>query len=290
MPTNEQRRATAKLRFEQHLERETRKARRRRIRTIVGSSVAGIAAIAAVTVSISLADRGDSHTAAAAAASSHASGPLAGVPPLPPFKPAAELGTNCEYPPAPEPASKPVEAPRSGKVPTDPAQVEVSLVTDRGRIGLVLANNESPCAVTSFTSLAKQRFFDDTPCHRLTTSPTLGVLQCGDPKGDGTGGPGYRFANEYPTDEYQPDDPKSHQPVVYPRGTVAVANTGEGTNGSQFFLVYKDSRLPPEFPVLGKIDAAGLVTLDEIARAGVVNGGQDGPPVTNVTIKSVRLG
>jgi peptidyl-prolyl cis-trans isomerase B (cyclophilin B) len=289
MPTNEQRRTAAKLRLEQHLERETRKARRRRILTIVGSSVAGIAAIAAVTVSISLANRGDRHNAAAPATSSRVSGPLAGVPPLPPFKPTAELGADCEYPPAPEPASRPVEAPRSGKVPTVPAQAEVSIATNRGRIGLLLANNESPCAVASFISLTKQNFFDDTPCHRLTTSPTFGVLQCGDPRGDGTGGPGYQFANEYPTNEYQPDDPKSHQPVVYPRGTVAVANTGEGTNGSQFFLVYKDSRLPPEYPVLGKIDAVGLVTLDEIAKAGVVNGSQDGLPVTSITIKSVRL-
>jgi peptidyl-prolyl cis-trans isomerase B (cyclophilin B) len=230
VPTNEQRRATAKLKLKQRQERETRHARRRRILKVIGLSVAGIAAIAAVIVGISLADRGDGHNTAAASSSARASGALAGVPPMPPFKPSAEMGANCDYPPAPEPASKPVDAPRSGKVPTDPAQVAFSILTDRGRIGLLLANNESPCAVASFTSLAKQKFFDDTPCHRLTTAPALGVLQCGDPKGDGTGGPGYQFANEYPTDEYQPDDPKSHQPVVYPRGTVALANTGVGTN------------------------------------------------------------
>jgi peptidyl-prolyl cis-trans isomerase B (cyclophilin B) len=290
VPTNEQRRATAKLKLKQQRERENRQARRRRILKIVGSSVAGIAAIAAVIVSISLANRDDSHNTAAPSSSARVSGPLAGVPPLPPFSPSANLGTDCEYSPAPEPASKPVDAPRSGKVSTDPAQVEVNMLTNRGPIGLLLANNESPCAVTSFTSLARQKFFDDTTCHRLTTAPALGLLQCGDPKGDGTGGPGYQFANEYPTDEYQPDDPKSHQPVVYPRGTVALANTGEGTNGSQFFLVYKDSRLPPEYTVFGTIDTAGLVTLDKIAGAGVVNGGQDGRPVTSVTITSVRVG
>ena len=78
--------------------------------------------------------------------------------------------------------------------------------------------------------------------------------------------------------------------MVYPRGTVATANTGEGTNGSQFFLVYKDSRLPPEYTVLGKIDGAGLAALGRIAKAGVIGGGQDGAPVTNVIIKSVTVG
>ena len=77
------------------------------------------------------------------------------------------------------------------------------------------------------------------------------MLQCGDPKGDGTGGPGYQFANEYPTNQYLPDDPALSQPLVYPRGTLAMANAGPGTNGSQFFIVYKDSQLPPNYTVFG---------------------------------------
>ena len=119
------------------------------------------------------------------------------------------------------------------------------MATSQGNLGLMLANNESPCTVNSFASLIGQKYFDNTKCHRLTTSSSLGVLQCGDPKGDGTGGPGYQFGNEYPTDQYPPNDPKAQQPVVYPRGTLAMANAGPGTNGSQFFLVYKDSELPP---------------------------------------------
>ena len=163
------------------------------------------------------------------------------------------------------------------------------MVTDQGHIGLMLANNESPCTVNSFASLIGQKYFDNTKCHRLTTSPDLAVLQCGDPKGDGTGGPGYQFANEYPTDQYPANDPKLKQPVVYPRGTLAMANAGTGTNGSQFFLVYKDSQLPPDYTVFGKIQDDGLATLDKIAKAGVAGGGDDGPPATEVTIKSMLL-
>jgi peptidyl-prolyl cis-trans isomerase B (cyclophilin B) len=161
--------------------------------------------------------------------------------------------------------------------------------TSQGNIGLMLANNESPCTINSFASLAGQKFFDGTKCHRLTTSDTLGVLQCGDPKGDGTGGPGYQFANEYPTDQYPPNDPKAQQPVLYPRGTLAMANAGPGTNGSQFFMVYKDSQLPPQYTVFGTIQADGLATLDKIAKAGVAGGGEDGAPASEVTIKSLLL-
>jgi peptidyl-prolyl cis-trans isomerase B (cyclophilin B) len=211
------------------------------------------------------------------------------MPTLPAFKAAANLGANCQYEPAAEPASKPANLPRQGKVPTDPAQVSVSMVTNQGNVGLLLANNESPCTVNSFVSLAQQKYFDNTKCHRLTASPTSSVLQCGDPSGDGTGGPGYQFANEYPTDQYQPDDPAVHEPVVYPRGTLAMANAGPNTNGSQFFMVYKDTQLPPEYTVFGKIQQDGLATLDKIAKGGVAGGGQDGQPNTEVTIKSVRL-
>lgn len=91
-------------------------------------------------------------------------------------------------------------------------------------------------------------------------------------------GPGYEFANEYPTDQYAPNDPAAQQPVRYPRGTLAMANAGPGTNGSQFFLVYQDSMLPPQYTVFGTIQQDGLDTLDKIAAGGVQGGGTDGPP------------
>jgi serine/threonine protein kinase len=209
-------------------------------------------------------------------------------PQLPPFVPSASVGANCQYPPSSDAAASTVNPPDAGTVSTDPARIGVSIVTNRGKIGLQLANNKSPCTVNSFVSLAQQKFFDDTQCHRLTTSPGLSVLQCGDPKGDGTGGPGYQFADEYPADQYPPGDPALKQPVRYPRGTVAMANAGPNTNGSQFFLLYRDSQLPPAYTVFGTIDAAGLATLDKIAAAGVAGGGDDGTPATQVTIRSVR--
>jgi peptidyl-prolyl cis-trans isomerase B (cyclophilin B) len=141
----------------------------------------------------------------------------------------------------------------------------------------------------SFASLAQKGYFDNTVCHRLTTAPDLGVLQCGDPNATGSGGPGYSFANEYPTNQYDKADPALGKPVLYPRGTLAMANAGPDTNGSQFFLVYKDSKLPPNYTVFGTIDSTGLATLDKIAAAGVGGGGVDGKPATEVKVKSVLL-
>ncbi|MCV7102391.1 peptidylprolyl isomerase [Mycobacterium palustre] len=299
MPTNEQRRANAKRKLERQLERRAKQARRRRILVIAGGSIVAVAAVAAVVIAIvNTKSQHKSNTAATTTTPASSSPettattppPDGPVPPLPAFKPSADVGANCQYPATPqEPAAKPVKPPRTGKIPTDPAQVSASMSTNQGNIGLMLANNESPCTVNSFASLAGQKFFDGTKCHRLTTSDTLGVLQCGDPKGDGTGGPGYKFANEYPTDQYPPNDPKAQQPVLYPRGTLAMANAGPGTNGSQFFLVYKDSQLPPQYTVFGTIQADGLATLDKIAKAGVAGGGEDGAPATEVTIKSLLL-
>ncbi|KUH99302.1 peptidylprolyl isomerase [Mycobacterium sp. IS-3022] len=208
---------------------------------------------------------------------------------LPQFEPPATLGSNCHYPAASEPASKPAKPPRTGPVPTDPELVSASMTTNRGNIGLQLDNAKAPCTVNNFASLAQQGFFDDTPCHRLTTSDTLGVLQCGDPSGTGIGGPGYQFPNEYPTNQYRLSDPAIRTPVRYPRGTLAMANAGVGTNGSQFFLVYQDSQLPPTYTVFGTIDETGLATLDKIAAEGVADGSEDGEPAAAVSIESIRL-
>jgi peptidyl-prolyl cis-trans isomerase B (cyclophilin B) len=298
VPTNEQRRATAKRKLERQLERRAARARTRRILVIAGGSIVAVAAIAAVVIAVVNTKSEHKTNTAATPTSAPSSSPettaptspqTGPVPPLPPFKPSASVGANCQYPASSDPAAKPVKPPRTGKIPTDPAQVSASMTTSQGNIGLMLANNESPCTVNSFASLAGQGFFNDTKCHRLTTSPTLGVLQCGDPKGDGTGGPGYQFANEYPTDQYPPNDPKAQEPVAYPRGTVAMANAGPNTNGSQFFLVYKDSQLPPQYTVFGTIQADGLATLDKIGKAGVAGGGDDGAPAIDVTIKSLLL-
>ena len=293
MPTNEQRRATAKRKLERQLERRATKERQRRIYTIVGSIVAAIVVIGAIVATVVVTNRDSGSKTASAATTTPTSAALPATPAAsgqrPPFAAPANLGANCQYPASTEKASKPNNPPRTGKVPTDPAQVSASMATNQGNIGLQLDNAKSPCTVNSFASLAQQGFFNDTPCHRLTTSGGLAVLQCGDPTGQGTGGPGYQFDNEYPTNQFQPDDPKLGQPVVYPRGTLAMANAGPGTNGSQFFLVYKDSQLPPNYTMFGTIDQTGLATLDKIAAAGTADGSPDGKPKNDVQVKSILL-
>jgi peptidyl-prolyl cis-trans isomerase B (cyclophilin B) len=300
VPTNEQRRETAKRKLERQLERRAKQARMRRILVIVGGTVAAVAVVAAVVITVmndhdkhkgnNAAPSSASNSPSSSASSASPTEPAGNAAPLPPFKASPSVGADCQYQATPqEPAAKPTKLPRTGKVPTDPAQVSASMSTSQGNMGLMLANNESPCTVNSFASLIGQKYFDNTKCHRLTTSQSLGVLQCGDPKGDGTGGPGYQFANEYPTDQYPPNDPKLQQPVVYPRGTLAMANAGPGTNGSQFFMVYKDSELPPQYTVFGTIQADGLTVLDKIAQAGIKGGGDDGPPANEVLIKSILL-
>ncbi len=289
MPTNEERREEAKRKLEEQLAQRAEQAKKRRMLAI-GAAALTVFAVAAAVGWFAFGDKKPSTTAAPTTSAAPPTPPQRGAQDqLPAFRAPAELGANCQYPATPEKASKNVDAPKTGKVPTDPATVSVSMSTDQGNIGLVLNNAEAPCTVNSFASLAQKGFFDDTICHRLTTAASLGVLQCGDPTGSGSGGPGYAFGNEYPTNQYPKDDPALQKAVLYPRGTLAMANAGPDTNGSQFFLVYKDSKLPPNYTVFGTIDATGLATLDKIAQAGVAGGGEDGKPATEVKVKSVLL-
>lgn len=172
--------------------------------------------------------------------------------------------------------------------------VTVSFDTTQGPIEMNLDRATAPCTTHAISELADSGFYDDTVCHRMT-SGGLNVLQCGDPTGSGTGGPGFSFANEYPTDET--DDEDLQNPVVYPRGSVAMANSGPDTNGSQFFLNYDDSELPPNYTYFGTITEDGLKTLDKIAEAGVDTGEQgglpggqeDGKPAEEVKIKKATV-
>jgi peptidyl-prolyl cis-trans isomerase B (cyclophilin B) len=208
---------------------------------------------------------------------------------LPAFNPPATLGANCQYPATATPADKPVKPPTVGKAPTTPTTVDATVVTNVGPLVIHLDPAKAPCTVNSFESLVRQNYFDNTPCHRLTDSRSLSVLQCGDPTGTGSGGPGYRFVNEYPTNQYRPFDPALKQAVKYPRGTLAMANAGPDTNGSQFFIVYKDSMLPPTYTVFGTVDKTGYSVIDDIAATGIAGHSDDGKPAKPVTIKSIRL-
>jgi peptidyl-prolyl cis-trans isomerase B (cyclophilin B) len=152
------------------------------------------------------------------------------------------------------------------------------MTTGQGELTLTLDQAGAPCASAALVSLAEQGFFDGSPCHRETDSAGLQVLQCGDPTGTGTGGPPW----SYPTDV---DGSES-----YSRGTVAMANSGQGFDGSQFFLVWGAAQLTPDYTVVGTVDDAGLAVLDEIAANGNdgANGPGDGAPAEPVTIESMR--
>lgn len=182
---------------------------------------------------------------------------------------------ECSFPSSGQPAVD-VTPPAAGTdQPT--GEVQAVLQTSAGDIPVTLDGERTPCTVESFVSLAQQQYFSNTECHRLTTSGIF-VLQCGDPTGTGRGGPGYRFDDELDGTE------------TYPAGTVAMANAGPGTNGSQFFLVYEDTELQPNYTVFGTMSPEGLAVVQSIAAAGTAGGAPDGAPATPVTITGVTVG
>ncbi|MFB7942848.1 peptidylprolyl isomerase [Streptomyces sp. NPDC004779] len=161
-----------------------------------------------------------------------------------------------------------------------------ALKTNEGDVTVEMDAAKTPRTVNSFKHLADKKYFDGSKCHRLTTAGIF-VLQCGDPEGTGMGGPGYTIPDEN-LDAL--GKPGADGKVVYKAGTVAMANTGQpGTGGSQFFLVYKDSPLPPQYTPFGTIDAAGLKTVQKVGAAGVDGGGGDGAPKKPVTIEKATV-
>lgn len=190
---------------------------------------------------------------------------------------------DCEYPAKGE-AAKAVTAPTKTKGISATGTAKMNLTTNAGKIGLELDRAASPCTVNAMEHLTNNGYFTNTVCHRLTTAGIY-VLQCGDPLGSGTGGPGFSFKNEYPTDEMT-----SGEQVIYPRGSIAMANSGVDTNGSQFFLNYQDSPLPANYTYFGQINEEGLKTLDAIAAKGVQGGATDGAPAEEVRITAASMG
>ena len=214
--------------------------------------------------------------------------------------PAAAHGTDptaptkgpCAYTPTPDdPAARPVPLPRDPRRTPDRGTVDVLLRTNLGPIPLELDRAQAPCTVQSFVHLVRHRFYDRTICHRLTTYPTLLVLQCGDPSGTGSGGPGYRYGDELPTGlPPAPTDPTGER-KVYARGVLAMANAGPDTNGSQFFLVTSDSVLRPNYTVFGRVTPAGLATLDKVAAGGIApnpDSAVDGRPALTTDIERAK--
>jgi peptidyl-prolyl cis-trans isomerase B (cyclophilin B) len=168
------------------------------------------------------------------------------------------------------------------------AKYTLKLATTCGEIDVALKASAAPHTVNSFAFLAGKGYFDHTKCHRLTTNGIY-VLQCGDPTGTGTGGPGYTLPDENLKD-------KSLKGDVYPAGTVAMANQynaqtkqGRHTGGSQFFLVYQDSPLPPNYTPFGTVSASGMKVLKKIAAAGESTGQGDGAPNATVVIDKATV-
>ncbi|MFJ7264467.1 peptidylprolyl isomerase [Streptomyces globosus] len=182
----------------------------------------------------------------------------------------------------PSASASPKASPAPAMAIDQKAKYTFALKTSAGEIKVEMDAAKTPETVNSFKALADKGFFDNTKCHRLTTSGIY-VLQCGDPEGTGMGGPGYTIADENLDALGKPNEQGQ---VVYPAGTVAMANTGRPhSGGSQFFLVYKDSPLAPSYTPFGRIDAGGMKALEAVAKAGTADGGQDGAPKTPVTIE-----
>jgi peptidyl-prolyl cis-trans isomerase B (cyclophilin B) len=272
----DRKRQLARQRFERQQQRATRARRARRNRVL--GVVAGVVVVALGGTGLAFAFVGGSKKDNQAAAEPSSS-QSPSTTPSPTVKPG-----ECAYSPNQEQGAKNVGTP-----PVKPrytTAVAAVVKTNRGSIGLNLDGTKASCTVNSFAYLASKNFFDKTQCHRLVTQG-IKVLQCGDPTGTGTGGPAYKFP-----EENLPKPKAGAQTATYAKGVLAMANAGPGTNGSQFFIVYGDSELPPNYTILGKI-TSGIDIIDAVAKAGVKAGGAGGPgdgaPKRGVTIQDITI-
>jgi peptidyl-prolyl cis-trans isomerase B (cyclophilin B) len=197
--------------------------------------------------------------------------------------PSASAGASNAANPCPTPTVKAPATPKSWK--TAPAKTaadgkswKLMLMTTCGDVVATLDGAKAPQAVSSAIFLSRNGFWNGSPCHRLVTEGIY-VLQCGDPTGTGTGGPGYSFG---PVENAPKDG-------VYPAGTIAMARSSSpDSNGSQFFIVYKASSLPaPGYTVMGKV-TSGLDVVQKVAQGGAQGGG-DGKPLRPISIMSTTV-
>ncbi|MFV0406079.1 MAG: peptidylprolyl isomerase [Propioniciclava sp.] len=183
-----------------------------------------------------------------------------------PIVSAAPGTVTCAYRSSGEPA-KPVDPPAGENVPATGTEV-VTMSIGGDPIEITVDREAAPCTANSFVSLAQQGYYTDTSCHRLSTEGIF-ILQCGDPTGTGTGGPGYVFDDELASTS------------SYPAGTLAMANSGPNTNGSQFFFVFEDTPLPASYTVFGQLSPADNEVIENIAYQGHDQSHPDGTGVPN---------
>lgn len=281
MATKKQRqRQLAREAHQRRMQRHVERDRRARQWSVVAIVVVIVAAVGVGLTAILGGFSSPAKAKAGAAASSSpsvtpSSSPSPTASPSPAVT-AAMVNGKCIYT-ASGAAARKVSLPPA--TPDTKATYVATIKTNRGTIVVDLLNSKAPCTVNSIVSLADQSYYTNTPCHRLTTIGIF-VLQCGDPTGTGLGGPGYQYYTENLTG------------ATYPAGTVAMARglSSQDTNGSQFFLVYKNTPLPPSYTPFGTI-VSGLNIIQNVAKAGSDNssGAGDGKPKESVQIESVTI-
>jgi peptidyl-prolyl cis-trans isomerase B (cyclophilin B) len=265
-------RAAARARLEKEMAERAQAARKRRQRQAVIGSALAVVVIAGVAFwivsSLGSDDKDPANTAAA---------PPPGT-------------VACTW--TPEDAAgggKVVDVGTPGPNAPNTGTDTMTVSTNLGDIVATVDKAKAPCTAAAFTYLSSKKFWDGTKCHRMTTEG-IKVLQCGDPsakgKGyrdtDGSGGPSFRYAEE--------NLPTSAKPA-YPRGTIAMAKTqAPASTGSQFFIVYGDTQLPPDYTVLGTI-TKGMDIVDGVAKAGTddANAPGDGHPKKEIGIKTLTM-
>ena len=295
--SRERERRRARERYEQQRSAHRERQRKNRKRAGIGLAVLCVLGLIAGVTTV-LVSGGGTATAAKkpAAKVSATASPSASATASASAAAVTEPAQHCTYTSAS--AGSVVKSSLPTASPDYKAAYTASINTNLGPITIDLANSKATCTVNSFVHLASDDFWNNTQCHRLSTTDGLYMLQCGDPTAKasqklsctsstlGTGGPGYEFASEnLPT-------AGSSGSVTYKAGTVAMANSGgSGTNGSQFFLVYKDSTLGPDYTPFGTI-TSGLDILQKVAKAGTsctYSGPGDGAPKEKVIINSVTI-
>lgn len=274
-----QQRAAARARLARQMsERQAEAKKRRQRNAIIGAAVAAVVVIAGGfwAVTALLGDDDGTPSASSTAAPSAPADALAPVEagicswiPEDPNAPGYEAYTDVGYP---------AEVAQPGE-----GTATMAIQTNLGDIEVEVDVAQVPCTYASFQHLASEAFYDGSPCHRLTTEGIF-VLQCGDPTGTGTGGPTYKLAEENLPAEQSPP---------YPAGTLAMAKTqAPSSTGSQFFIVYDDTELPPDYTVVGQV-TKGLKIVKDVAADGASdpegNPTGDGAPNTEVTIESLRV-
>jgi peptidyl-prolyl cis-trans isomerase B (cyclophilin B) len=263
----------ARRRYEKWQDRqEERRARSRRRRQVALTATSVVAVLVVLVGMFWLARSGDS--------------PADTASPQATATPSASASNAAN--PCPAPTVQPPATPATFDAAPDPSVAEgrtwtATIQTSCGPVTVELFGDKAPKAVASFVTLARENFFAGSPCHRLTTAG-ISVLQCGDPTGTGTGGPGYTFG---PVENAPADD-------TYPAGTLAMARVGGDGNsqGSQFFLVYADSTIPSDaaggYTVFGRV-TEGLDVVQKVVDGGVEGGATDGRPARPISIEQVTI-